>query len=135
MADRLQPPAGPGTPHHFEHELGTSGDQDIVKGPRATDEAVFVRIGTAEDPLEADLLTTALDEAGIPVVARAQKDHLLDPLVNPNVPFWAIMVPSEFAGRAQAIVDERIRELRAEEPALAQAADEEELATEYVPPV
>ena len=131
MADRLQPPAGPGLDHErFEHELGTAGDQDIVKGPRATDDAVFVRVGTAEDPLEADLLTTALDEAGIPVVARAQKDHLLDPLVNPNVPFWAIMVPDEFGQRARAILDERRRELRASEPEFERAADEEELASE-----
>ncbi len=131
MADRLQPPAGPGLDHErFEHELGTAGDQDIVKGPRATDDAVFVRIGTAEDPLEADLLTTALDEAGIPVVARAQKDHLLDPLVNPNVPFWAIMVPDDFGQRGRAILEERRRELRASEPEFERAADEEELASE-----
>lgn len=125
MAERPQVPAAP-----VEHELGTAGDQDIVKGPRASDDALYVRVGAAEDPLEADLLTTALAEADIPVVARAQKDHLLDPLVNPNVPFWAIMVPEEFALRAQAIVDARRAELRAEAPLLERAADEEELASE-----
>jgi len=125
MAERPQAPAVP-----VEHELGSTGDQDIVKGPRATDDDVFVRVGTAEDPLEADLLTTAIEEAGIPVVARAQKDHLLDPLVNPNVPFWAILVPDEYAQRARAILEQRRAELRADEPVLERAADEEERATE-----
>jgi len=128
MAERPQAPAG-----RAEHALGTAGDQDIVKGPRASDDDLFVRVGTTEDPIEADLLTTAIADAGIPVAARAQKDHLLDPLVNPNVPFWALMVPDQHAAQARTIVQQQRAELRAEEPDLAEAAEAEERTTEPLP--
>ncbi len=126
MADRPQAPRSP----EVEHELGTGGDHDIVKGPRASDDATFVRVGTAEDPFDADLIASALDEANIPVVARAQKDHLLDPLVNPNAPFWAIMVPAEHEPIAREIVERRHAELRASAGDLERAATEEERSTE-----
>jgi len=127
MADRPHPEASP-VP---DHELGTSGDQDIVKGPLAGDDAQFVRVGTADDPFAADLIATALEDAGIPVVARAQKDHLLDPLVNPNRAFWVVLVPDEHAEVARRIVERCHADLRAQEAELARAAEEAELASEH----
>ena len=114
-----------------DHELGTGGDQDIVRGPMAPDDATFVRIGTADDPFEADLITVALEEASIPVAARAQKDHLMDPLVNPNAPFWALMVPAEYEAQARAIVERCHAELRERAPEMERAAEEAERTGEY----
>ena len=110
----------------LRHELGSYGDQDILRGPPATDDTEFVTIGQADDPFEADLLTAALDEAGITVAARAQRDHLVDTLVNPNKPFWAIQVPAQDEVRAREILEWRQAEMRAMEPAAEEAAEEEE---------
>lgn len=113
-----------------DHELGTAGDQDIVKGPAASDDAIFVPIGSTDDLFEADLLADALADAGIPVAARAQKDHLLDTLVNPLAPFWVIMVPSEQADEAGDLLTERLRELHLSEREGEAAARAEEQAGE-----
>lgn len=113
-----------------DHELGTAGDQDIVKGPAASDDAIFVPIGSTDDLFEADLLADALADAGIPVAARAQKDHLLDPLVNPLVPFWVILVPSDRADEAGGLLTERLRELHLSEREGEAAARAEEQAGE-----
>lgn len=113
-----------------DHELGTSGDQDIIKGPRAGDDARFVPVGSAEDPFAADLITSALGDEGIPVAARAQKDHLLDPLVNPNRAFWVVLVPDEYAERARRIIEVTLDEMHAQQVELERAAEEAELATE-----
>ena len=113
-----------------DHELGTGGDQDIVRGPLASDDTRFVRVGTADDPFTADRLTAALEDAGIPVVARAQRDHLLDPLVNPHRAFWVVLTPEERAAEARAIVDRCHAEMRARAAELERAAEEEELASE-----
>lgn len=119
--------------HPPKHELGTAGDQDIVRGPRASDDATFVPVGSSQDPFEADLLTTALADEGIPVVARAQKDHLVDPLVNPAPQSWVLLVPAEHERKARALVEERRAELEARRGELEAAAIEEESATEGVP--
>jgi len=118
-------------PRVEDHELGTGGDEDIVRGPLAADDAVFVRVGTADDPFEADLITAALEDASIPVAARAQKDHLMDPLVNPNPPFWVVMVPSEYEAKAREIVERCHAELRARAPEMERAAEEAERTSEY----
>lgn len=109
-----------------DHELGTHGDQDIIKGPAASEDAVFVRVTTTEDIFEADLLTDALADEGITAAAFAQKDHPVDPLVRPALPWWVIEVPREDAARALAIVEARRAELKAVEPMAEVAAEEEE---------
>jgi hypothetical protein len=105
-------------------EGGAHGDQDIVKGPPASPDARFVRIGVADDPFTADLLADALAEADIPVLARADRDQLLDTLVDPAPGAWEIMVPETAAERAGLLLRERQAELDAED--MADQAEEEE---------
>ena len=105
-------------------ELGAGGDQDIVKGPAASEDARFVRIGEAEDPFTADLLADALAEAEIPVLARAGRDQLMDTLVDPAPGAWEILVPEDMAPRATVLLEQRRAELDAED--MASDAEEEE---------
>lgn len=106
-------------------ELGSHGDQDIVKGPAASEDARFVRIGVADDPFTADLLAEALAEEKIPVLARADRDQLMDTLVDPAPAAWEILVPDSVAERAAALLRQRQAELDAEDMA-AEAEEEEE---------
>lgn len=133
-ADTKVPMGGNEDVHPVAEALGSRPDEDIVKGPPAANDARFVRVGSASDPFAADLITDALDEAEIPVVARSSRDHLLDTLVVPAPNSWDILVPQEFEARARTIVAERHAAMVENEDAAAQAAEEEEAATEGTAP-
>ena len=111
MADREVPKGETQEVHPVAEPLGSRPDEDIVKGPPAADNARFVTVGSADDPFEADLLTDALDQVEIPVIARASRDHVLDTLVVPAPNFWDIMVPQEHAARARELVEAKKRDL------------------------
>jgi hypothetical protein len=111
--------------HPVAEALGSRPDEDIVKGPPAADDAFFVRVGSADDPFEADLLTDALDEAQIPVIARASRDHVMDTLVVTAPNFWDIMVPREYEERARGIVEMRKVTIERDADDAARAAEEE----------
>jgi hypothetical protein len=130
MAEKEVPLGANQDVHPVPEALGSRPDEDIVKGPPARDDARFVKVGSADDPFEADLLTDALDEAEIPVAARATRDMLMDPLVVPAPIAWEILVPAEFEARARAIVAEKSAAIEAGAGDAARAAEEEEAATE-----
>lgn len=131
MAADKEVPAGTNPEVHTVAEpLGSRPDEDIVKGPPATNNARFVKVGVADDPFEADLLTDALDEVGIPVAARSTRDMVMDTLVNPAAIAWDILVPEEFEARARAIIEAKSKEIEDAAADAARAAEEEEAATE-----
>lgn len=111
--------------HPVAEALGSRPDEDIVKGPPAADDAYFVRVGSTDDPFEADLLTDALDEAQIPVIARASRDHVVDTLVVAAPNFWDVMVPREYADRARELVEARKQKIESEADDAGRAAEEE----------
>lgn len=111
-------------------ETTTEGAEEIRRGAHANPTARFVRVGTAEDPFEADLLADALEEAGIDVLARARRDAPVDTLVMPASPWWELLVPEPDAERAAKIVAERHEELAARADEAAAAAEAEERDTE-----
>ena len=132
-ADKEVPPGTNPEVHTVAEPLGSRPDEDIVKGPPAADDARFVKVGSADDPFEADLLTDALDEAEIPVAARSTRDMVMDTLVNPAPMSWDILVPAEFEARARSIVEARSRAIEEGAADAARAAEEEEAATEGTP--
>lgn len=132
-ADKEVPTGTTPEGHAIAEPLGSRPDEDIVKGPPAADNARFVKVGSADDPFEADLLTEALDEAKIPVAARSTRDMVMDTLVNPAPIAWDILVPQEFEDRARAIIEAKSREIEEEAPAAVRAAEEEEAANERTP--
>jgi hypothetical protein len=93
----------------------------------------FVLAGTAEDPLTAENLAEVVDQAGIPVVVRARRRGVVDPITSPALhAWWEILVPEELVERAQALVEGERAKIEADAGAAERAALEEELATEAV---
>jgi hypothetical protein len=91
----------------------------------------FVLAGTAEDPLTAENLAEVVDQAGIPVVVRARRRGVVDPITSPALhAWWEILVPEELAERAQALVESERANIEADAGAAERAALEEEQATE-----
>ncbi|MCE9667925.1 DUF2007 domain-containing protein [Myxococcus stipitatus] len=103
--------------------------------PHELDKRVFVRAGTAEDPLTVEAFVELLDEAEIPVFVRAGRSGVVDKLTTGNLlPWWEILVPEEQQERATRLLEqERAREDATTDEAV-QAAEDEELEGEAPSP-
>src|SRR5947209_6526364 len=54
----------------------------------------FVRAGEADDPLTADELVEIIEQAGIPVMARARRGGVVEPISSPSLHGWFdLLVP------------------------------------------
>jgi len=99
--------------------------------PHEEDDRNFVRADTAEDPLRAEHFVAVLKQAQIPVLSRSH-GSVMDPITSPGGPWYEILVPEEFLGRAT----ELLRQERAKEDAgadeAARAAEEEEAEQEKI---
>ncbi|MCP3098631.1 DUF2007 domain-containing protein [Myxococcus sp. K15C18031901] len=104
--------------------------------PHELDKRVFVRAGTAEDPLTVEAFVELLEDADIPVFVRAGRSGVVDKLTTGNLlPWWEILVPEEHQARAARLLEqERVREDATYDEA-AQAAEEEEQENEAPAPV
>jgi len=99
------------------------------------DPRTFVVVGPAEDPYEADAFTSAVNEAGIPVLARMRHGGSVDALTESvNRSWWEILVPAEQREKAVEVMEKRREELAASEPDAEAAAEAEELETEKADP-
>jgi hypothetical protein len=99
--------------------------------PDAEDSTLYVAVGTAEDPYEADAFTSAIDEAGIAVYARPQHVSPVDALTTgARGPWWEILVPEAHVDKARRVLEDRRRDLVASGEDAASAAEDEELAGE-----
>jgi len=99
--------------------------------PHEEDDRNFLRADTAEDPLRAEHFVAVLKQAQIPVLSRSH-GSVMDPITSPGGPWYEILVPEEFLGRAT----ELLRQERAKEDAgadeAARAAEEEEAEQEKI---
>jgi hypothetical protein len=100
---------------------GGGGDMDTRR---------FTRAGTAEDPLTAEQLATAVRGAGIPVFSRQRMGGTVDSITDGTAPWWEILVPEDSAERAMEIIERERASLHANEDEAARAAVEEELEGE-----
>lgn len=91
----------------------------------------FVIAGTAEDPLTAENLAEVVDEAGIPVVVRARRRGVVEPLTTSSLhAWWEILVPEELKDRAERVIESERKQIEADAAEAARAAEEEELEGE-----
>lgn|GEM_PF-873186 len=99
--------------------------------PHELDKRVFVRAGTTDNPLMAEVFAELLQEADIPVLVRAGRSGVVDKLTTGNLlPWWEILVPEEQQERAAAMIErERVQEAATTDEAV-QAAEDEERETE-----
>lgn len=99
--------------------------------PGEVDTRRFVRAGTVDDPLSAEQISRTLDEAGIPVFARARRASSVDTLTEGStLPWWEILVPEEMVERAEKMIRENLAAIEANSADAQRAAEEEELEGE-----
>lgn len=93
------------------------------------DPGEFVVAIAAEDQMEAQLLISACEEAGIPAILQSPRSGPVGTIASP-VDGFNILVPRKVAARAVALMTERKRVLEADPAGAARAAEEEEAETE-----
>jgi hypothetical protein len=82
-------------------------DMELVSELPVDDEPNMVAVYKAEDPTEATILYSILEEAGIPVQERTVNDRALDIFAGP-IGEEAIVVPTEYADEAKRIIEEAL---------------------------
>ena len=92
----------------------------------------FALAVVAEDQMEAQLLVTACDEAGIPVILQSARSGSVGTIASP-VDRFHILVPRADLERARTLLEERKRALEEDPDGAARAAEEEEAETEQQP--
>jgi FAD/FMN-containing dehydrogenase len=92
----------------------------------------FALAVVAEDQMEAQLLVTACDEAGIPVILQSARSGSVGTIASP-VDRFHILVPRSDLERARTLLEERKRALEEDPDGAARAAEEEEAETEQQP--
>src|SRR3954464_12856519 len=93
----------------------------------------FVVALAAEDQLEADLLVSACEEAGIAAIVQSPRSGPVGTIASP-VDGYNILVPQRDLDKAMKLLDERKAALDADPEGAARAAEEEEAAEEETAP-
>ena len=83
----------------------------------------------AEDQMEAQLLVSACEEAGIPAILKSPRSGPVGTIASP-VDGFNILVPRRELERARVLLQERQQALEADPDGAARAAEEEEAKTE-----
>jgi len=101
--------------------------QGALVDASAKDTRRFVLAGTTEDPLSAENLAEVVDGAGIPVLVRARRRGMVEPITSSSLhAWWEILVPEELLESAQAVLEKERAQIEADAAEAAQAAEEEE---------
>ena len=96
--------------------------------------ATLVPVLTLEDRFEAQELADDLLDARFDVALVSNKAPTLGTLTTPGPEVYSLIVPEAQAAKARALLAEWRPELEASQAAAQQAAEEEELASEKLPP-
>jgi hypothetical protein len=102
-------------------------DEDVEETPIDTGE--FALAVSAEDQLEAELLISACEQAGIPAILQSPRSGVVGTIASP-VDGFQILVPRRDLERATRMLEERKAALEADPEGAARAAEEEEAAGE-----
>jgi hypothetical protein len=98
--------------------ISEAGWKKIVDERQMENQETFVRVATAADQFEADVIRDALEGEQIPVLVRNYQDTSFNGLFIPQKGWGSILVPDEFRAKAQTIIE-------ALEAARTPAADED----------
>src|SRR2546422_9361229 len=88
----------------------------------------------ANDQMEAELLISACEEAGIPAILQSPRSGPVGTIASP-VDGFNILVPQRDLERAQALLEDRKRILEADPDGAALAAEDEEAESEKPRPL
>jgi hypothetical protein len=114
MPDVLHPAEGP--------------DEDPAD-PQGLSDGDFVPADTADDPILADLLAQACEDAGIPAIVRAPRDSMVGKIDSP-ADAHTILVRNVDLEKAKALLAERKAALQADQEGAGRAAEDAEQAEE-----
>lgn len=78
----------------------------ISSSDKAMSKGDYQKVAVASDRFEADLISQALQEEGIPHLIRTYHDTAYDGIFIPQKGWGAIMVPKEMQQQAEAIIAE-----------------------------
>jgi hypothetical protein len=112
------------------HPDQTQEDEPTQETP--SDPGEFVLAFQAEDRIQAQLLLSACDEAGIPAILESPRSGPVGTIASP-VDGFNILVPQRDLARAQSLLQERSAALLADPDGAARAAEAEAVPT-AVPP-
>jgi hypothetical protein len=93
------------------------------------DPGEFVRAIAAENQLEAQLLVSACEEAGIPAILQSPRSGPVGTIASP-VDGFNILVPEVDLERARTLLEDRKQALEADPDGAARAAEDEEEQSE-----
>jgi hypothetical protein len=102
-------------------------DEPSTEGP--IDPGDFEVAATAADSLEAEILVRACAEEHIPAILQSPRSGLVGTISSP-VEAYVIQVPARDLDRARLLLKERRASLRSDPAGAAQAAEQEEAASE-----
>ena len=101
------------------------------EGPETPfDPGDFVVALAADDQMEAQLLVSACEDAGIPALVQSPRSGPVGTIASP-VDGFNILVPRRELERARALLTERKQALEADPDGAARAAEEEEAQGEF----
>jgi hypothetical protein len=111
------------------HPTESSSDDDDTADETPSDPGEFVLAMTADDRMEAQLLISACEEAGIPAILEDPRSGTVGKLSSP-VHEYNILVPRRDAARALPLMEDRRAALEADPEGAAKAAEAEEATGE-----
>lgn len=109
------------------HPAQTDEDGTVRETP--DDPGEFQVAASVPDPFEADLLSRALEDAGIPAIVHSPHAGMVGKIDSP-VEVYNLLVPARDLDRAQSLIAERRAALEADPEAAARAAEDAEEAEE-----
>ena len=107
------------------HPGETDDREDVREAP--DDPGEFEVAGSVPDPFEAELLSRALEEEGIPAIVHSPHSGIAGKIDSP-VEVYNLLVPARDLERARSLLAERRAALEADPEAAARAAEEEAAA-------
>lgn len=109
--------------------LHPSGTQNETAAEAPADPGEFVVALAADDAMEAELLVSACEEAGIPAILQSPRSGPVGTIASP-VDAFHILVPRAQLARALPLLEERRAALESDPEGAARAAEAEEAAGE-----
>ena len=109
------------------HPKDAGDDEDAASTP--FDPGDFVLAMSADDMMEAELLVSACEDAGIPAILQSPRSGPVGTIASP-VDAYNILVPEKDLARAGTLLRDRRAALAADPEGAARAAEAEELESE-----
>ncbi len=105
-------------------------DPDPEDSPELPDDpGEFELAVSADDQMQAQLLISACEEAGIPVILKSRRSGPVGTIASP-VEGFDLLVPRTQVERARRLMEERKQALEADPDGAARAAEDEEAQSE-----